>query len=72
MFNFIFEGRRSGKTIELIKKSAADQIPIGVWGKDRVDSILLIANEMGLIIPRPIDLYDHIKKSEADHEKNNK
>lgn len=61
MEKMFFGGRRTGKTIELIKRSAETKIPIMVANAHRADALMHQADQMGYKIPHPITV-NHVMK----------
>lgn len=55
----IIRGRGNGKTVELIKRSAATQTYILTANKQRAHAVFWQAREMGLNIPYPVTIDDY-------------
>lgn len=59
MTELILGSRRSGKTLELIKRSAKDGIYILTSSKRRADDLFRYAQSVGFDIPYPITMDDY-------------
>ena len=58
MTELILGSRRSGKTLELIKRSAKDGIYILTLNKRRADDLFRFAQSVGFDIPYPVSIED--------------
>ena len=58
MTEMILSPRRSGKTLELIKRSAQDRTYILTLNRQRADDLFRQAQDMGYDIPYPVTLED--------------
>lgn len=57
MSDIIISGaKQSGKSVELVKQSSINQIPIGVIDINHIQIYKSIANNLGISIPEPVFL----------------
>ena len=59
--NIILGGRRSGKTVLIVRLSSETQIPILVGSHGCAKRIKLVAEKMNLKIPEPIVYNEHME-----------
>lgn len=59
--NIILGGRRSGKTVLIVRLSYENQIPILVGSHKCAERIKLVAEKMNLKIPEPIVYNEHME-----------